>query len=157
ACALVWVRVHDRRVGHSGPGLAGPSPRGHGRTSPERGAPLVRQAAFSDRLPHQGTPDRGETPVSIHSPPPIRRLLQGGASALLAAAALLMLAPVHAGATTIERVVTPAGIEVWLVRGPTVPLIAIDFGFRGGSVQDPQDKGGTANMMVSLLDEGAGD
>jgi zinc protease len=46
---------------------------------------------------------------------------------------------------------------VWLVRDPTVPLIAIDFGFRGGSTQDPQDKGGTASMMASLLDEGAGD
>ena len=38
-----------------------------------------------------------------------------------------------------------------------MPLIAIDFGFAGGSVQDPQDKGGTAEMMVSTLDEGAGD
>jgi zinc protease len=43
------------------------------------------------------------------------------------------------------------------VRDPAVPLIAIDFGFRGGAAQDPADKAGTANMMVSLLDEGAGD
>ena len=60
-------------------------------------------------------------------------------------------------ATKIERVVTPGGIEVWLVRDATVPLIAIDFGFRGGATQDPADKAGIANMMVSLLDEGAGD
>jgi len=75
-----------------------------------------------------------------------------GALALIAIA----LAPAPAAATKIESVRTPAGIEVWLVRDPTVPLIAINFGFRGGSAQDPQDKSGTANMMGSLLDEGAG-
>jgi len=62
-----------------------------------------------------------------------------------------------AAASKIERFVTPAGIEVWLVRDPAVPLIALNFAFRGGSVQDPQEKAGTANMMASLLDEGAGD
>jgi len=66
------------------------------------------------------------------------------------------LAPELASATKIESIKTPAGIEVWLVRDPTVPLVAINFGFRGGSAEDPQDKGGTANMMASLLDEGAG-
>jgi zinc protease len=69
---------------------------------------------------------------------------------------MLPLAASSAGATKIERVVTPLGIEVWLVRDTTVPLIALDFGFRGGTVQDPPGKGGTANLMTSLLDEGAG-
>jgi zinc protease len=75
----------------------------------------------------------------------------------LAAVALLWLAPSAADATKIERLITPGGIEVWLVRDPTVPLVAVNFGFSGGSTQDPPDKGGTANMMVDLLDEGAGD
>ena len=94
--------------------------------------------------------------MNIHCPTAIGRLLRAIAPAFVSAA-LVVLAPVAASATNIERVVTPAGIEVWLVRDPTVPLIAIDFGFAGGSVQDPQDKGGTAEMMVSTLDEGAGD
>jgi zinc protease len=94
--------------------------------------------------------------VNIHCPAAIGRLLRAIAPAFVSAA-LVVLAPVAADATNIERVVTPGGIEVWLVRDPTVPLIAIDFGFAGGSVQDPQDKGGTAEMMVSTLDEGAGD
>jgi zinc protease len=76
------------------------------------------------------------------------------AAALLVSLVLLTALP--AGATTIERVVSPAGIEFWLVRDATVPLIAIDFAFSGGGAQDPQDKAGTANMAVSLLDEGAG-
>ena len=80
--------------------------------------------------------------------------LRCGALALILAA----LAPQPAAATTkIERFITPAGIEVWLVRDPAVPLIALNFAFRGGSAQDPVEKAGTANMMASLLDEGAGD
>jgi zinc protease len=72
---------------------------------------------------------------------------------------LVAIATVHSAvaATKIERVRSPAGIEFWLVRDTTVPLVAINFGFVGGGSQDPQDKGGTAEMTVSLLDEGAGD
>ena len=94
--------------------------------------------------------------MNLIRPRSIIRLASWSISALLAAA-LLWLAPVAANATKIERLITPGGIEVWLVRDPTVPLISLNFGFNGGSTQDPADRGGTANMMVSLLDEGAGD
>lgn len=76
--------------------------------------------------------------------------------ALVIAAALAAVLPA-ARATTIERVVSPKGITAWLVREPSVPLVAIEFAFRGGATQDPVDKPGVANLMVSLLDEGAGD
>jgi zinc protease len=69
----------------------------------------------------------------------------------------LAAAPLPAHATTIERIVSPGGIPAWLVREPSVPLIAVDFAFRGGANQDPVDKPGVATMMTSLLDEGAGD
>jgi zinc protease len=73
----------------------------------------------------------------------------------LVAAALM--APIAAKATTIQRVVSPGGIEAWLVQDPSVPLIAFDFSFRGGANQDPVDKPGVATMATALLDEGAGD
>jgi zinc protease len=60
-------------------------------------------------------------------------------------------------ATTIERVTSPGGIEAWLVRETSLPLIAMEFAFRGGSSQDPATKPGLANMVTTLLDEGAGD
>jgi zinc protease len=60
-------------------------------------------------------------------------------------------------ATTIERVVSPGSIEAWLVHEPAVPMIAIDFAFVGGATQDALGKGGTATLVASLLDEGAGD
>ena len=75
----------------------------------------------------------------------------------MAAALTLTVAAVPARATTIQRVVSPGGIEAWLVQEQAVPLIAVDFAFTGGSVQDPPGKSGTANLVASLLDEGAGD
>lgn len=78
------------------------------------------------------------------------------AVALAALALWLVLVPA-AQATTIERVVSPGGIEAWVVRDRTVPLVAMEFAFRGGTTQDPQDRPGVANMVASLLDEGAGD
>ena len=84
-----------------------------------------------------------------------RSLLRRGAGAVAVAALVIFAAP--AGATTIERVVSPGGIEAWLVREPAVPLIAVNFAFVGGAAQDPAGKAGTANLVASLLDEGAGD
>jgi zinc protease len=79
-------------------------------------------------------------------------------SGTLALAALLLAfgATGAAAATAIERVVSPSGIEAWLVREPSVPLIAMEFAFRGGAEQDPADKPGVAHMVADLLDEGAG-
>ncbi len=62
-----------------------------------------------------------------------------------------------ANATNIQRVVSPGGIEAWLVQDATVPIIAMEYAFAGGSTQDPADKPGVANMVAGLLDEGAGE
>jgi len=91
--------------------------------------------------------------VSTFAPALSRYLLRRVAVAIAALA--LFAAP--ALATTIERVVSDGGIEAWLVHEPAVPLIAVDFAFVGGAVQDPPGKAGTANLVAALLDEGAGD
>jgi zinc protease len=77
--------------------------------------------------------------------------------AALGVAATLAAALLPAGATTIERIVSPGGIVAWLVHEPSVPLIAVDFAFRGGATQDPAGKAGVASLTAALLDEGAGD
>ncbi len=69
----------------------------------------------------------------------------------------LMLAPQAQAMTKIERVVSPGGIEAWLVREPSVPLIAMEFSFKGGANQDPADKPGVSYMTAATLDEGAAD
>jgi zinc protease len=75
----------------------------------------------------------------------------------LLAAALLGFAAGPAAATSIERVVSPGGIEAWLVRETSVPVVALDFAILGGANEDPADKAGLAHMVASLIDEGAGD
>lgn len=76
-------------------------------------------------------------------------------AAAIAATSIMFAA--SAGATTIERVVSPGGVEAWLVHERAVPLIAVEFAFAGGAVQDPPGKAGTAALTASLLDAGAGD
>lgn len=78
-------------------------------------------------------------------------------SVLGAALAVALACAPASAATKIERVVSPGGIEAWLVREPAVPLIAVNFAMQGGANQDPADKPGVGHMMASLLDEGAGD
>ena len=60
-------------------------------------------------------------------------------------------------AATVQKVRSPGGIDAWLVEDYAVPLVAIDFSFKGGAAQDPAGKTGAAAMMASLLDEGSGD
>jgi zinc protease len=91
--------------------------------------------------------------VSMMAPALPRSIVRRAVVALLA----LPLLAAPALATTIERVVSPGGIEAWLVHEPAVPMIAIDFAFVGGAAQDAPGKGGTASLVASLLDEGAGD
>jgi zinc protease len=61
------------------------------------------------------------------------------------------------GKIKIQRVVSDSGIEAWLVEEHSIPLVALNLGFQGGAYLDPEDKDGLANMLSSLLDEGAGD
>lgn len=76
-------------------------------------------------------------------------------SVLLLALCVMLVRP--ANAMTIQQVKSPGGIEAWLVEEHSVPLIAMRFGFRGGNAQDPEGKGGLANFLTAMLDEGAGD
>jgi zinc protease len=78
------------------------------------------------------------------------------ASIALGTLALLTAAP-SASAVQIEKITSPSGIEAWLVREQTVPLVTLNYAFHGGSSQDEADKAGTANFAADLLDEGAGD
>lgn len=74
----------------------------------------------------------------------------------LAALFAVLLIALPARAVTIERVVSPGGIEAWLVQDHSVPIIALDITWRGGSAAEPADKRGIAEMAMDLVDEGAG-
>ena len=62
-----------------------------------------------------------------------------------------------AAASKVERVVSPGGIEAYLIREPSIPFLSLALHFRGGAALDPAGKEGLAYMVSGLLDEGAGD
>lgn len=62
-----------------------------------------------------------------------------------------------ARAAEIQRVISPGGIEAWLIADDAVPILSLSFGFRGGTALDPAGKEGLASLASSMLDEGAGD
>ena len=60
-------------------------------------------------------------------------------------------------AVEIQEVTSPGGITAWLVEEPSIPFVAMDIRFKGGSSLDPEGKRGATYMMMGLLEEGAGD
>jgi zinc protease len=78
------------------------------------------------------------------------------AAALIAAC---LAFPAAATATTIkiDEVTSPGGIKAWLVEDASIPFVALEFWFVGGSVLDPPGARGATHLMMGLLEEGAGD
>ena len=62
-----------------------------------------------------------------------------------------------AHAVDIKTVTSSKGIKALLVEDYTVPLVALQFSFKGGASQDNEGKEGAANLLTTMLDEGAGD
>lgn len=75
----------------------------------------------------------------------------------LALSFLMTFAPLAQAAVKIQEVKSDKGITAWLVEDYSVPVVAIQFAFGGGSAQDPAGKEGVSNLMTGLFDEGAGD
>ncbi|MGH1402638.1 MAG: M16 family metallopeptidase [Alphaproteobacteria bacterium] len=58
----------------------------------------------------------------------------------------------------IQEVKSKSGITAWLVEDHSIPVIAMQFAFKGtGSKNDPLDKQGLARLASNTMDEGAGD
>ena len=74
---------------------------------------------------------------------------------ILFAALLVLCAP--AARAAVERVVSPGGVEAWLLTDRSLPILAISMSFIGGAAQDGTGREGTADLMADVLTEGAGD
>lgn len=58
----------------------------------------------------------------------------------------------------IQKIETSQGITAWLVEDTSLPIIAMDFAFKGaGAVHNGIEKQGVARLLSNMLDEGAGD
>lgn len=78
------------------------------------------------------------------------------ASRIFFAIIVLPWLALSAFAIDIKEIKTPGGLTAWLVQDKTIPLIAMDFSFKGGSTSDPIGKEGATNFLTGMLDEGAG-
>lgn len=86
-----------------------------------------------------------------------RRLAKRTTYGLMVTALFTLSAPFTAGAVDVQRVISPGGIEAWLVEDHSLPIIALSLAFRGGSSVDPQGKEGLGELVSNVIDEGAGD
>ncbi len=57
----------------------------------------------------------------------------------------------------IQEVTSPGGVTAWLVEEHSIPFVALEIRFRGGSSLEAPGKRGAINLMTALLEEGAGD
>ena len=85
-------------------------------------------------------------------PTPFRAALRA-----LLTAAVVVSGSAAAALTAVQDITTPGGIRAWLVEDRSIPFTALEIRFQGGGVLDPADKRGATNLMVGLLEEGAGD
>ncbi len=76
---------------------------------------------------------------------------------LLVIGFISLIQPGTARAVDVKRVVGTSGVEAWLVEDHANPIVALRFAFRGGAALDPAGREGLADMVSSLLDEGAGE
>jgi len=64
----------------------------------------------------------------------------------------------HEGILDIQEIKTKSGITIWLVEDHSLPIIAMNFAFKGaGAALDPADKQGLSQLASNTFDEGAGD
>ncbi|MEM1130669.1 MAG: pitrilysin family protein [Pseudomonadota bacterium] len=72
-------------------------------------------------------------------------------------AALGVLVALPVRALDIQEITTPGGIDAWLVEEPSIPFVALELRFRGGTSIDPEGAPGAVYLMTGLLEEGSGD
>ncbi|WGW04033.1 M16 family metallopeptidase [Tropicibacter oceani] len=75
----------------------------------------------------------------------------------IAVLALMVSAVMAQAEVEIQQVESPGGFKAWLVQEPSIPFVALEINFQGGASLDAPDKRGATNLMVALLEEGAGD
>lgn len=79
------------------------------------------------------------------------------AAAFLAAAALSLTVAVPAMAQQVQVVESKSGVKAWLVSSAASPTVTLRIAFKGGALQEPDDKPGVASLMAYSFNEGAGE
>ncbi|PRY24322.1 zinc protease [Aliiruegeria haliotis] len=76
---------------------------------------------------------------------------------ILATAMAVVLSLPARAEIDIKEVTSPGGIDAWLVEEHSIPFVALELRFKGGTSLDAEGKRGSINLMTALLEEGAAD
>ena len=137
---------------------------------------MKREQTFSlvEKVARVSAPDEGHATMQApdcrpapHPPTPSPRGRGGAlAIALMALFAFVPFAPpafaqaaqaqVEEG-VPVQRIVSPGGIEAWLVSDSTVPMIVLRAYWVGGAAIEPESLTGVTSVMADLMTEGAGE
>ena len=69
---------------------------------------------------------------------------------LLAAVFVAVCLAAPASATEVQRVISPGGIEAWLVEEHNIPILSLRASWRGGAAFDKAGREGTANFELRV-------
>lgn len=70
----------------------------------------------------------------------------------------LLAAPLALRAeVAIQQITSPGGIDAWMVESTDIPFLALEIRIRGGANLDDPARRGATNLMMGLIEEGAGD
>ena len=58
------------------------------------------------------------------------------------------VSPAAQSTVNVRELVTPRGVNAWLVEDYAVPLVSLEFAFSGGAAQDPTGEAGAAGPRV---------
>lgn len=72
-------------------------------------------------------------------------------------AVFTLTATVAVAAVEIKTITSPGGIDAWVVEEPSIPFTALEIRIQGGTSLDLPGKRGATNLMMALIEEGAGD
>lgn len=64
--------------------------------------------------------------------------------------------PESTGLAGVREVKSAAGVSAWLVSEPSIPIVAIEMAWRGGSALEADDKLGASWILGYMMNEGAG-
>lgn len=73
---------------------------------------------------------------------------------------MAFVTPAHAADKflDIQEIKTESGVTAWLVEDHSLPVVALQFAFKGaGAINDPAEEQGLTRLLSNTMDEGAGD
>jgi zinc protease len=84
------------------------------------------------------------------------RALVGLVMAVLVAACQTVTPARDRSLADVQVVTSPGGVTAWLVHEPSIPIVAMEMAWRGGSANEPRGKEGAGWVLAYMMNEGAG-